>query len=353
MKNIFSLVLILFCVQAQSAVWTVDNNLDSGAQFSSLGSAQSAASPGDTLLVQPSGYSYGDLSLIKRLVIIGPGHHPEFSGGMPAEMGILAIANGSDSSVVEGMRINGVNGALWNAASNLTFRNNRIQSSAAISSNYGDGSNSDNWVFEGNVIIDPGSCGGCVLININTSAGQSDNWVFRNNVIYTPSNGNQTFSNVNSTASFVNNIIIYTGSNGMFTGSSFALFENNIFWSTSAETDFVSDCSSCEFNKNLFYNPNTTLDEVEGDNIVNQNPMFVDQPTTWGYEKNINVEDGSPADNAGSDGTDLGVHGGSFNFRNEGYPDDHPRLTYTTPQFITVPQNATFNVDFGAKRAGL
>jgi hypothetical protein len=357
MKNLITLILSVALSSAGfAAVWTVDNNLESGAQFTSVTTAMNAATAGDTLLIHPSEYSYGNLNLNKSLALIGPGHKPEVSGGMSAIFAAINLMNGSSGSIIEGFYLNQVVGSLWNVAHDITIRNNYFVGSAPISSTYGDSSDSDNWIIEGNVMVDNATCGGCKMISINTSAGQSDNWIFRNNVIQSSSaSANKMFSRLNSTATFANNLIIYSSTSELFVDSDFTLFENNIFWCTAANLDIDLGCADCIFNNNLAYNPNDVLVDLPGmDNVLNEDPMFSDiTGVNWNYDHDYSLSAGSPAIGAASDDGDVGIHGAGYNFSMEGYPADHPRLTFVTPQYIVVPLDTPFNLEFGAKRSGL
>ena len=61
-----------------STVWTVDNNSNSPAQYSDLQLAVDNAAIGDTILVAGSTTSYGDITLDRKLTIIGAGYHNQY-----------------------------------------------------------------------------------------------------------------------------------------------------------------------------------------------------------------------------------------------------------------------------------
>ena len=59
---------------------------------------------------------------------------------------------------------------------------------------------------------------------------------------------------------------------------------------------------------------------------------------------------GSAANNAGTDGTDLGVFGANFNFDTNGRPDLWPYMTSLTITNTSVPSGQDINVEFTAQK---
>ena len=355
MKNLTTLLAFLVSSAfTYATIHTVDNTLDAGAQFSSISSAISAASAGDTILVHPSDNSYGNITINKHVHLVGPGFNPEISDGLTAEMSIVTLTNGSDGTIIEGFRIAQVLGALFASSSNIQIRHNLITSSAAIASTGGDGSNADAWIIEGNLFIDQGGCGGCILINVDVSAGGSDNWIIRNNIIQIASGGNRLFAHLNATTSLLNNIIVHRSTNLVFDDSNDAVIASNIFYANNGVNDMTAECTGCLFNNNLFYTNNNDHVDVAG-NIVNQDPQFEELASgtpVYNGANDYNLQSGSPAEGSGEAGTDMGIYGAEYNFRMRGYPNSHPRMTSVIPSFIAVPAGETFDVEIEAVRAG-
>ena len=80
MKNrIFSIALalgfLLVTNTADAKIWRVNNNAGVDADFTDFITARNAASPGDTIHLEPSTTSYGDIFMIKRLHIVGSGYY--------------------------------------------------------------------------------------------------------------------------------------------------------------------------------------------------------------------------------------------------------------------------------------
>ena len=74
--SILALAAVLLSFTASATTWTVSNNPNKPAQYTSAQAAADAAAPGDTLLISGSSSSYGTLSLTKQLHIIGEGVGP-------------------------------------------------------------------------------------------------------------------------------------------------------------------------------------------------------------------------------------------------------------------------------------
>jgi len=69
---------------------------------------------------------------------------------------------------------------------------------------------------------------------------------------------------------------------------------------------------------------------------------------TFSSSKDFNLADGSPGENGGTDGEDIGIYGGSFPFNKYGYP---PNMPYPVFMEITNPVigvGGTLNVVFEA-----
>ncbi len=348
--------LLLLAGMSNATTHTVDSTVGSGAQFNSIPAAISAATDGDTILVHSSQYNYGTVYVNKSVALIGPGHRPAVNQNLPASVSSFILNTGSSGSLIEGFFIGNIEGALFNVVHNVTIRNNYFNSGSCIAGAFGDNSGSDNWLIEGNVMVDPASCGGCSLIDLRSAATGNDNWTFRNNFIQIASNANRMVANANATTTFANNIFVHNSSAEIFTLTNNSIFENNIFWSNSSVTNLSTGSSNCLFNNNLFYNPSLTLDDIAGvGNVMNQNPLFTaiqDGLVLWNYSNDYHLAVGSPAIGAAADGDDLGLYAAAYNFRMEGYTNDIPRLTEVLPQYLVVPQNGSFTIDFSAKGAG-
>jgi hypothetical protein len=72
-KTLLFLAAISMAVAANAKILRVSNVTGSSAPYSTIEAAHDAASAGDTIMVDGSNTSYGDITITKRLVLIGPG----------------------------------------------------------------------------------------------------------------------------------------------------------------------------------------------------------------------------------------------------------------------------------------
>lgn len=358
-----TLVLLLISALSYAGIITVDNHTGSGANYSTISSAINAATNGDTLYIQPSTTSYGSCTLSKGLVFIGPGHKPEFTGGVGAKITVISLTNGSSNSQFIGLIIDKIKCNVWQTSHNILIRNNFFPKYNSIKGAYGDASDSDDWIIEGNVFIEPIGCGSCEIIDVNyNSNSENSNWIIRNNFIQSKSSQNNTviFGNLNSTTVVENNIILHRNTNAIFgSGTVGGEVRNNIFWVTQASfTDLETNATNVAFSNNLTYHTSGTLLLLTGDNnIDNTDPEFTlldsDDPI-WNYLNDYQLISTSSGADAGEDGADVGVHGAAYNFRMEGYPQNFPRfIDFDVLSNTIVPPGGTIEISINATRAGL
>ena len=340
---------------AEAAVLIVDNTPGAGAPYTTLQGAINAASAGDTIMVQPSATSYGGVSINKKLTLIGPGHYPEPRNN--ATVGVITLTTGSSGTTITGLQLQAASCATNNVVHDLRIlRNHFFYQSPLRGSNMGNSSNG--WLVEGNVFVENTACGGCLMIDLQTQS--NNNWVFRNNIFVTrntASTNTRLFSDLNATTLLYHNIIIHRNPGQIFGGpigswgdECFnALFQNNIIWVTNASfTDLDVNCTNCQWVHNLTYHSSATLDVLPGTtNLDNTNPQFVNVPTSdFSYDNDYHCAPGSPGATGASDGSMVGVHGGSFPFTMNGLPQGIPRMLDMILDNITIEQgnNSTVRV---------
>lgn len=335
MKNILTLAtLALLSVSASSnaAVLVVNNNNPSPGQYITLSAAQSAASPGDTLLVTGSVYNYNSLIITKRLTIIGTGHSPFTPNPAPSKLDDITFsgtaANLFDINII-GLDINSIN-------YNVAGTHRQYVSRCKIRSYIYLGESQDSILIDGNYFSNSGYCFQAIAsYNFN-------NITLRNNVFngqfyqYYPStsSGNNlyVFNNL-----FLVNGYAFAGSNRYLT------FRNNIFY----RADPNSAITSSDFDYNLiykaFYGTNafpSSSNTVGIHNLNNVDPLFVSYPAAgayYSYAHDLNLQSTSTAINAGSDGKDIGLTGGDGYFQKYGIPN----IPQVNQFSITSPSNAT------------
>jgi len=115
MKKHFTFLTVLamfFALNATATVWRVNNNPGVDADFSNLQTAinDAAVQPFDTLYVEGSSTSYGDINIHKPLTLIGTGYFlsqndTSQANKNPSKISTLVFSDGSAGSVCKGFFI--------------------------------------------------------------------------------------------------------------------------------------------------------------------------------------------------------------------------------------------------------
>lgn len=291
-----------FCVQART--YTVSNNPETPGQFTSAQTAVDSAAVGDTLLIQGSPISYGDLTVSKAVILIGPGHHPQKHNPLTAFFNSISVA--SDNIKIYGLVVNGFIRA-FDPSNTVALRSN-------ITISY---------------------CNVTEIRVTRTTAGESpgNNWLIFNNIV-------KRINNENGYAMLIHNNVITdyvrycTNSvsikNNLFIGSSIqqasiqsapigGRIVNNIFYNIGFYSNVnIGAFGNTVYQNNLTYTAGSNVSFPRGNgniiegNLENVNPLFVNVPanaTTFSYDHNYRLQTTSPARNAGNDGTDIGLYG--------------------------------------------
>lgn len=336
----FATIFTLFLAQvfyAQNIV-TVDNNVNSSANFTTLQAALDSAQENDFIYLYPSELTYGSCVVRKKVHLRGIGHTPEVSNGIPATVGVISYENNTppnnpSGGSISGLVISSINLNVVNNVNNITLENNRINSIGAPNNN-------DNWLIRGNV-IDNG-----ISVSTNTN-----NWLIVNNFFNVSSNfalsGLRSDSNVN------NNIFVNASNFTSFSAfsNSFCQARNNIFIAQNAAVTTVNVTASGSeviFSNNLTFNSTgTTLLALPGTgNYNNTNPSFT--TITPANSFSFSIANNYQTTNAvlvGTDGTPIGIFGMNFPFNKRGYPFSMPYIESMSISNPTIPVNGTLQVN--------
>jgi hypothetical protein len=333
-KLFFSIVLSAiagFTINAQTVRY-VDNNQGAptaGLNYATVQAAINASTPGDIIYVQPSPNSYGNITIDRVINLYGLGHNPELNAGQNAYIPNITFTGPAAGTLITGLNV-----------INISLNNNFVNHGVVITNNYISGTitgygttdKTNDLVISGNY-FEHGSTN-----FINNQQGQ--NWIIANNLFYRSStnSGWNLFLNLNNTTILNNNIIltrqIGNGSQSIevFNNCNGTQISNNIFifTGTSVVNMNLGGNTSLSFNNNLTYSVITAFETLGGTNIDDTNPQFVsfDSNNALGNPSHdFNIQGGSPAENAGSDGNDLGVMNGAYPFDIRGYPTLLPYLT--------------------------
>ncbi|MEE9350046.1 MAG: hypothetical protein V3U80_08370 [Flavobacteriaceae bacterium] len=310
---IIILLLLLSFTSFSQTVHTVDNRPQSGAMFTTLSAAITAATSGDIIHIHPSATSYGNVIVDKTLSFIGLGHDPiTHTQGLVASVNQLSFRENSANSLVTGLNVGNI--ATGGANSNrddIHIIHNKV---GAISGN------GDNWIIDGNYITSTSTA------SINSSA---TGWVIKNNFML------GGVSNLAVTTIVTNNIFLSTTSGAsqfVINNCVFTQISNNIFIATNSNmVEFrINNSPNISMRNNLTYNfaGGTVIDLPEDDplnptNLNNTNPTFVSVPLGSEddfYNNDYHLTTAIP----GTDGTNIGIHGLNFAFDHQGRPDLQP-----------------------------
>ncbi len=332
MKRICTLLApALLTLSAHAAVLTVNNNTPSPGQYATLAAAQTAASPGDTLLITGSPYSYNNFTITKRLTLIGTGHKP--IGDFPAVSKVDNIDfSGTAASLYDcniiGLSVDYIN---YSIANMRRFYVSRCK----VAGYFYFSADADSVTLEGNFFENAGTNIYCIATYFTLN-----NITIKNNVL----NGtiNNFYPGAGGGNLYVdNNLFLYNGY--AFSNSNrYLQFRNNIFY----RADPNSGITSSTFTNNIIYQAYTSATTFPTSNSnsasgnLSTDPLFVSFPSAgdyYSYTYNFNLQSSSPAKNAGSDGKDIGLTGGSGYFQKWGIPNI-PQINQFS---ITSPANAT------------
>lgn len=373
MKTISLFVLMYLlssALPALATVRTVSNDPAIPAQFTtateggnaSFNAAQTASAAGDTIYIYGTRFSYGTITISKRLVVIGAGYGPNNQFGQPTRVDQLSFfRDGStdpSGSVIAGLLIiNNVTCTGTLASNNITFFRNRINGFVYTynSSNLG-----SNWTIYNNIIYS--IYGGAS----SRTSSSSTNIVIANNIIT-----NDVFNFNHSSIVIDHNIFLSSSNLGSLWN---ALVTNNIFVRSSGNI-FSGEVVFCTFNKNISnqntigpsgqYTPTNVFEATwtgtgggsnsGSGNLIGTNPLFVNVPDNNSYNitYNYRLQPSSPGKNYATDGTDVGIYGGSYPFPQGGDPGSGfdtspmppiPQVTSVNIQNATIAPNGTLNV---------
>ncbi len=395
-----STIVLGFTATAQT-IRIADNNANrpTGPNiYSSVQAAHDAAVAGDIVYVQPSLTSYGDLTINKQITLRGIGFNTGKDLAYNSILNNINLTNRVDNtsnasgSTIEGLVANDIligtqtgsfsytlqNILVNNCIVNRAFRASGYVSAQAItirSCSIGihfQLCNVTNLLVHGNYLTGPGS--GCGRSAFGFWNGSLNNVIIANNIIaQAESNGiHQASVSVNGLIITNNNFLGGNNiSNSRFiSGNLFCNFQsaiydvivsNNLFYGCAPNTSNTGPFERNVFTNNLSFGTTnnalppagTGVGNTGSNNLVNQDPLFVNAPYNTAYTTTMDfrLQASSPAKNAGSDGTDIGITGGAYPVT-AGNILLKPTSTPVIMQFIPaalVPQNQPVKTNIKAK----
>lgn len=312
---------MLWQVQAQKQI-AVQNG-GNAAFYAHLDSALYYAQNGDTLYLPGGIYTMDTLFIDKPIHLVGVGHHPDSSiaTGRTRLNGDVRILTGADNGSITGFYIYGsvyfgtnsdnqdVNTYLIDRCYIRGFYNSSYSLNLSYRNN--GHSNCRNIMIRGSVIF------------LRLNGGFSHNAILYNNMI------SHQVSNFSNNSYFSNNIFFYNHISRLFSSLSYSTLKNNIFLCSAGY--FGTSITGCEFFNNLFTfseSPSSLPRNNEYyKSISDQEPssIFVQQNGSFSYTDDYHLQPTSAGKNGGTDGTDVGVYGGIYPWK-EGSIPFHPHI---------------------------
>ena len=323
MKKLVFLVLLCTPVMFASArIWRVNNVPGVAADFTTAQAAHNGATAGDSIYLESSPNSYGDLTTTKSLVWIGLGYFLTNNPGLENHTNTGAISNlnvnaGSDGSIFQ-IAIGPFINVNMSTVSNITFFRSYIDGTITINGTANHITFNECYLQIGNgaMYIQPSTTEfGFVLINniiknnfisINSNCYQV---TVNNNTFFTNGQFNNTNTLDNAT---ISNNIFYGVSPGALYDAGYPSNVTNNLWVTTNNATYVGT------NGNIFASDINTV-------VVN----------TSSPDAKWKLVAGSPAIGAGAGGVDIGAYGGA-----------NPYVVSMIPAIptiyqLSVPANAT------------
>lgn len=318
-KNLLLLVItVIFNANLNATVWRLNNLPGTDADLTTLQAANNAAwvNSGDTLYLEASAGSYGDLVATKQLVIIGAGYFLNENlnlqaNGATSEVGKIAFNAGSQGSVIAGCTIYEIK----INTSNLVIERNRVDFSETALDRGGIifyTSNISNIIISNNYIKNQNlaNIGSSYAIRTySNSITGINNIIIKSNYVAISGNGSDDYAfyfNSGYSGSIENNVIYgYLYLNNV-------VFKNNILLTgtfTSSNSTFLNNIG----NSTQFGTSNGNQQNV---NMTNVFVGATGNSTDGQWQLKI----GSPAIGAGVDGVDCGMFGGTTPYKLSGIP---------------------------------
>lgn len=329
MKQFITIVFILSCInaaQAQLPQITLQHN-GNATFYTTATAAMNAAQNGDTLYF-PGG-SFGNIDITKQVVIYGTGIHPDSTSATGiSDFSSFYFRQGSSGSKVQGIRAYHLSFSPTVAANLKNIEIMRchfipITSSSSSLWNIWKIKVEDNVdtlqniTFSENII--DGNYQGIYGAVEYGSAVIYDNVVFQKNIIDNPIKGSRN-------TYFFNNIFLGDMNSTFNVKNSY--FLNNYFFTSPTLTD-PTKVESCVFNNNLFQSGslpsssnlyNSLLNNID----ENYSNTFIS--VGFGiFGNDYHLKPLSAGNNAGFDGTDIGIYGTASPTR-AGWMPDNPHI---------------------------
>jgi len=333
-EKLFLVAFALIAITTNATVITVNNGTVGAGQYTAIQDAVDASQVGDTIYIHGSQTSYGNVTLNKRLVLIGAGHTlKDTQYNFPTTLGTVYLSQGNSTTIPTGSVIKGIRfSSLYGSGGSLDVDNITIERCYLYSiSIEGTG-----WIVKNNFISD---------IDID----KNKNIIISNNYI-----DYRIYDSTQPSVIITNNIFLQ---NGYLSSVNYATVTNNIFIKPS--TSFSGTQNT--YNKNVFIyaDPANYVDFPLANNTGVGNLNTIESQFTETIPLNVSLTNAlnyewklletSLGFKYGTDGTNIGIYGGSYQMPNLTGAVNIPQIISMDIQNSVIPQNGTLTIEFKAR----
>lgn len=325
MRTLILIITVIVTSNLQAQNLIAVQNGDQPQFFYALDSAIYHAQSGDTLYLPGGGFTLSN-AIEKKLHIVGTGHHPDSTNStfLTTIGGMFILSDSASYGSLSGVNINGGIMCTQTVHDYKISRCKILTQISLFDSSY-------NFIFVENVFL-----------NLFASDFQFiSNCSFYNNIFTYGfnSNSNTTYKN----CVFKNNIFLNGQGYGFIAVlCQYSIIDNNIFLGMNS----LNGISNSTLRNNLFrypvdfqYNANSGLANITnypGEIFMNQSGNL------FNYIHDYHLSPDCPGKNAGTDGTDIGIYGGIFPWK-EGSIPQNPHIKFKNISGATDP-NGNINV---------
>jgi hypothetical protein len=308
------ILLFAFLIFSTSFAYSADIIVQSGdnaTAHSTLSDAMDAASAGDFIYVPAGTYDVSELNFNKGVNIIGAGYNPNGPGNTVFTGG-LKIYNGADGGSLQGVKIPGsLNFGTDN--SNNTVNNFTITRCyinwVYFSFSWDADQNGSNFTFTENIV--EGAVHG----------GNAEGVIISNNIIFQTSPTGRPLTKFKN--AIISNNIVISIDDIVFNEIIGCIVRNNIF--PVGRVTITNKKENNSLLNNLYtdeegINP-FGYSEIDGNVRIDRDLIFVDQAGgTFDYNHDYRLTDDASSAITGTDGTQVGIYGGDYPFKDGGAP---------------------------------
>jgi hypothetical protein len=313
-----------------------------GSYYSSFDSLKNHIQSGDTIYLPGGGFNIGNWNIDKTVHVFGVGHNPDSTTttGTTYLSGNIILKTGADNSFFQGFYLTG----------NIIF-----------------GTNVSDQIVNNTIISR------CNLTNIylsfdGTTTTSSSNISIRENIVRGTLSGGFA-ANVSISNNIIQGLVQYFNSmlfsnnimmggfcnNGPFNNNNFSTFQNNILiqqYYNCSGNYLESSCNSNYFANNIFNQPHAF---PYNSSTGNGNWLGIDLSTvivgqsglSFDYVQNYHLI--SPSTYLGTDGTQVGIYGGVYPFKEGSVPQNPHVISKTIQQSTDNSGNLNINVKVKAQ----